>query len=88
MTYLSQIPTPGHQDTDLARGKFYLHSTFTSFTFLLFSRVTSVGGVGGVKPARFVSQERDARQQYTIFKEGGPGYTKYIVYTADKSDRK
>ena len=41
-----------------------------------------------MKPARFVSQERDARQQYTIFKEGGPGYTKYIVYTADSSDRK
>ena len=47
-----------------------------------------LGGVGGVKPARFVSQERDARQQYTIFKEGGPGYTKYVVYTADNSDRK
>ena len=30
----------------------------------------------------------DSRQQYTIFKEGGPGYTKYIVFTADNTDRK
>ena len=83
MTYLSQIPPPGHPDNHLARGKLYF--PLTSFTFLLFSRE---GGLGGVKPARFVSQERDARQQYTIFKEGGPGYTKYIVYTADNSERK
>ena len=47
-----------------------------------------MGGVGGLRQTRFVSQEREARQQYTIFKEGGPGYTKYIVYTADSSDRK
>ena len=46
-----------------------------------------------VRQARFVSvdvarESLDARQQFTIFKEGGPGYTKYIVYTADNSDRK
>ena len=51
-------------------------------------RVGDVGAAGGVRQARFVSEERKARQQYTIFKEGGPGYTKYIVYTADSSDRK
>ena len=39
-----------------------------------------------MRQARFVSAE--PRQQFTIFKEGGPGYTKYIVYTADNSDRK
>ena len=46
-----------------------------------------------MRQARFVSvdvarESLDARQQFTIFKEGGQGYTKYIVYTAENSDRK
>ena len=88
MRGLSQIPPPGQTDAELARGKFV--SPVTIFTNIIyhFRSIGGVGGVGGMRQTRFVSQEREARQQYTIFKEGGPGYTKYIVYTADNSDRK
>ena len=30
---------------------------------------------------------QDRQQQYTIYKEGGPGFTRYIVYTDNKANR-
>lgn len=30
---------------------------------------------------------QDRQQQYTIYKEGGPGFTRYIVYTDNQANR-
>ena len=30
---------------------------------------------------------QDRQQQYTIYKEGGPGFTRYIVYTDNKDNK-
>ena len=32
-------------------------------------------------------ETQDRQQQYTIYKEGGPGFTRYIVYTDNKANR-
>ena len=47
-----------------------------------------------VKVAKYISSElnqnrdtQDKQHQYTIYKEGGPGFTRYIVYMDNKASR-
>ena len=47
---------------------------------LLFYAMSNSGSFLSFRVSRFVSPRGEAGG-YTVYKEGGPGYTRYIVYT-------